>query len=190
MNDQRRNHNHRGTPLIFARGIIVCGSCGDRTTATESKLSVRTVNIGASVCIQYGHNTPCLPIINSMNNRWNNHTHCVALLFVVSLSVVRAEIEQPQRRASWVSVLKILAPVYMYSHTQCPPIVNSRQETFLGGNFKTWKVGVLVQALYRRRRHHGSVWVCKKSISLCLYFGRSPTRLTHSRGAPDKKIWF
>ena len=30
------------------RGIIVCGSCGDRTTATESKLSVRTVNIGAS----------------------------------------------------------------------------------------------------------------------------------------------
>ena len=69
-NNQRSKHN--------IRGIIVCGSCRDRTTAMESKLSVHTVNIGASAfektyklryfCIQYGH-TPCLPIINSMNNR-------------------------------------------------------------------------------------------------------------------------
>ena len=52
---------------------------------------------------------------NSMNDQRSNHNHRVDLLiFVVSLCVVRAEIEQPQRRASKlsvrVSVLQILAP--------------------------------------------------------------------------------
>ena len=80
--------------------IIVCVvrrvSCGDRTTTTESELSVHTVNIGASVCIQYG-NTPCLPIINSTNNQWNNRNICVALLFVVSLLVSCGELQRRER---------------------------------------------------------------------------------------------
>ena len=83
-NNQRSKHKSSCYSSNI-RGIIVCGSCGDRTTTPESKQvecpCVRTVNIGASVCIQYGH-TPCLPIINSMNNRWINHNHSVALLFV------------------------------------------------------------------------------------------------------------
>ena len=50
-----------------------------------------------------------------MNGQKSNHNHRVALpISVVSLCVVRAEIEQPQRRASKlsvrVSVLQILAP--------------------------------------------------------------------------------
>ena len=88
------------------RGIIVCGSCGDRTTATESKLSVRTVNIGASaflkdpgvwIHVQYGH-TPCLPIVNSMSI--DKTTTIILLLFyswIVSCGERRTATERERR---------------------------------------------------------------------------------------------
>ena len=89
--------------------IIVCVvrrvSCGDRTTTTESELSVHTVNIGASVCIQYGH-TPYLLIINSMNNRWINHNHSVALLFVCRAENRNGERERDRGERSKAPIQK------------------------------------------------------------------------------------
>ena len=41
MNDQRSNHNHRVTLIFVVSLLVVRAEIGDRTTATESKLSVR-----------------------------------------------------------------------------------------------------------------------------------------------------
>ena len=99
-NNQRSKHKSSCSSSNI-RGIIVCGSCGDRTTATESKqVECPYWKYWRQCMHQYGH-TPCLPIINSINNRWNSHTHCVALLFVVSLLVSCGE---PQRREREIEV--------------------------------------------------------------------------------------
>ena len=161
----------------------MCGSCGDRTTTTESELSVRTVNIGTSVCIQYGH-TPCLPIINSMNNRWNNHTHFVALFFVVYLCSCLAENRNGEKSKAPTPFQK---RPYMYAYSMVIlnafPLLTVDKKLSMEVTSKLERLEYSYKHCTDKEDAMVGVWKVYLFVSL---FWRSPRH----RGALDKKIWF